>query len=399
MEKNYLINIFKALNGLQWTKKFAWTGQDRNMTRPEIRVFAPSASLFEGVSSLKLGKQTLVTGLNLNGVGCEGGVPDAMVNFETCKLLSMNWNLISGSLPREIGSLGHLETLDLSCNNLSGELDPQSFSMLTNLRILKLADNYFTGEIPDCFHDMKLLKALDLSNNQLVGCLPRSMSKLGKLETLKIHSNNLTGLLNEWLSDLKSLKTLNLSKNSLSGNVDPLFECVELETLNLSHNDLYGILPLSISKLEKIRVLYLQNNRLRGYLPDEICTLSNLKRLNLSHNNFRGSLPANIGALGNLETLILEDNEFIGPIPRSLSQLTNLHDYSCIKNIPSKDFEICRGFVRYEFDRIHIFGPEAGLNNVTWDYIEKEECPGFPNVSRPKEEEDPFWLFEKRLER
>ena len=81
-DKESLKRIFDGMNGMKWNRKFGWQGQDKTMTSPEIRVFAASASLFQGVEHMKLGPNALITGLHLNGVGLEGPLPAAAANFE-----------------------------------------------------------------------------------------------------------------------------------------------------------------------------------------------------------------------------------------------------------------------------------------------------------------------------
>ena len=67
MEKTCLIKMFNSLSGHEWTKKFGWIGQVKTLTKPEIRVFDPMGSLFEGVSSVKLLATAMVSGIDLSG--------------------------------------------------------------------------------------------------------------------------------------------------------------------------------------------------------------------------------------------------------------------------------------------------------------------------------------------
>jgi len=60
----------------------------------------------------------------------------------------MSWNLINGKLPDDFGcgNLNALEVLNLSQNDLCGDLDAGNFSQLKYLRVLDLSDNFYTGE-------------------------------------------------------------------------------------------------------------------------------------------------------------------------------------------------------------------------------------------------------------
>ncbi|KAA8548387.1 hypothetical protein F0562_000071 [Nyssa sinensis] len=82
--------------------------------------------------------------------------------------------------------------MDLSCNNLSGEI-PKELTSLFGLRTLNLSGNHLTGMIPQRISDMKLLESLDLSRNQLSGEIPPSMSGMTFLSYLNLSYNNLSG--------------------------------------------------------------------------------------------------------------------------------------------------------------------------------------------------------------
>mmetsp|Transcript_51725 Transcript_51725/g.60432 ORF Transcript_51725/g.60432 Transcript_51725/m.60432 type:complete len:872 (-) Transcript_51725:2473-5088(-) len=72
---------------------------------------------------------------------------------------------LAGSLPREIGQLSHLTSLDLSNNNITEDL-PAEFGLLADLESLYLSDNKFTGDVPQSFENITKLNYVDLSSNQ-----------------------------------------------------------------------------------------------------------------------------------------------------------------------------------------------------------------------------------------
>ena len=77
--------------------------------------------------------------------------------------------------------------LDLSNNNLSGAL-PGEVRHLSNLRVLDLSDNDFTG-VPAEVGQLSKLEVLDLSNNSLTG-LPQELGNLKNLKTLDLRGTN-----------------------------------------------------------------------------------------------------------------------------------------------------------------------------------------------------------------
>ena len=85
-----------------------------------------------------------------------------------------------------------LTSLDLSQNNLSGEIPPQ-LTTLQGLMSLNLSRNHLRGIIPDKIGDMTWIQSLDLSTNHLYGRIPPSLSYLHFLSHLNMSYNNLSG--------------------------------------------------------------------------------------------------------------------------------------------------------------------------------------------------------------
>ncbi|XVF64422.1 hypothetical protein PTKIN_Ptkin09bG0168100 [Pterospermum kingtungense] len=82
--------------------------------------------------------------------------------------------------------------MDLSCNNLSGNL-PSELGLLRGLYALNLSHNRLSGNIPSSIGDMRLLESLDLSYNNLSGEIPTTLTLLDALATLNLSYNNLSG--------------------------------------------------------------------------------------------------------------------------------------------------------------------------------------------------------------
>ncbi|KAF7830962.1 putative LRR receptor-like serine/threonine-protein kinase [Senna tora] len=107
-------------------------------------------------------------------------------------LLSLSRNLLTGSLPHEIGNLHNVETLDLSENHLSGEI-PSAIASCISLEYLYLQGNFFQGKIPSTLTSLKGLLDLDLSRNNLLGEIPKDLVKLPSSMNLNLSFNNLEG--------------------------------------------------------------------------------------------------------------------------------------------------------------------------------------------------------------
>lgn len=99
---------------------------------------------------------------------------------------------LAGPLVADLGSLKHLQYLELYGNNLTGEI-PTEFGNLKNLVSLDLYNNHLTGSIPASLGRLKSLIFLRLSNNRLGGHIPRSLTGIASLKVVEVSSNDLCG--------------------------------------------------------------------------------------------------------------------------------------------------------------------------------------------------------------
>ncbi|PWA95839.1 leucine-rich repeat protein [Artemisia annua] len=89
-------------------------------------------------------------------------------------------------------NLGLLRSIDLSSNNLTGQV-PIELTNLYGLLALNLSKNALSGEIPLKIGQLKKLLSLDLSRNSFSGGIPSSMSQMTSLSYLDVSYNNLSG--------------------------------------------------------------------------------------------------------------------------------------------------------------------------------------------------------------
>lgn len=87
----------------------------------------------------------------------------------------MQRNMLTGSIPAEIGNYSSLGDVDLSYNNLNGTI-PRSLGKLSGMNgILDLSHNNLTGTIPLEFENFMQLGTLQLSTNMLSGPIPKNI--------------------------------------------------------------------------------------------------------------------------------------------------------------------------------------------------------------------------------
>ena len=70
-----------------------------------------------------------------------------------------------------------LEILDISDNQLIGEIPQYLGNFSSSLSILNLKRNLFQGNLPETFMEGSILTSLDFSYNQIQGKIPQSLVK------------------------------------------------------------------------------------------------------------------------------------------------------------------------------------------------------------------------------
>ena len=161
---------------------------------------------------------------------------------------------------------------------------------LKGLRILNLAENDLSGDIPAELRSLRGLWTLYLGGNQFTGCIPavwkstreNDFHRLGLPFCTRIHDRSDTETLSAIYNALGGEKWMN-NTNWLSD--EPV-------------DDWYGI---GVDADGRGHALTLENNRLSGEIPPELGGLVNLKGLNLRGNQLSGEIPPELGNLVNLE--------------------------------------------------------------------------------------------------
>lgn len=133
---------------------------------------------FAGISQQQLNRISTRNPCNFTRV--YGGKVQPTFNHNGSMIfLDISHNMLSGSIPKEIGAMYYLYVLNLGHNNVSGSI-PQELGKMKNLNILDLSNNRLAGQIPESLTGLSLLTEIDLSNNLLSGQIPES----GQLDTL-----------------------------------------------------------------------------------------------------------------------------------------------------------------------------------------------------------------------
>jgi Leucine-rich repeat (LRR) protein len=174
-------------------------------------------------------------------------------NLSILSALALRGSMFSGNIPGQLCRLPHLHILDLAQNhlssfiptclgNLSGlqapsfyEQDPPDFTVSYRQSM----DLIVKGRQLEYNLTLGIVNVLDLSSNNLKGEIPEEIINLTYLGTLNLSWNQLTGKIPDKIGSLQRLETLDLSNNHLSGPIPPSMSSMTfLNHLNLSYTNL-----------------------------------------------------------------------------------------------------------------------------------------------------------------
>ena len=192
-------------------------------------------------------------------------------------------------MPGQIGDLTACEKLDLSGNNISGDI-PWQIENMAVVTSLNLSNNRLTSPLPDMTIMDNLIYLL-LSNNDFTGSIPGAVAGIKNLILLDLSHNRFTSTIPLGFTNLKTLNTLRLNDNQMSGEL-PVASLMGMESLAglfLSNNEFEEPIPGSIGELTSLAFLWLDGNALTG-VPEEINNLTNLVSLYLNDNDIE-NLP------------------------------------------------------------------------------------------------------------
>ncbi|KAK9167739.1 hypothetical protein Scep_002930 [Stephania cephalantha] len=270
--------------------------------------------------------------LNLTGNNLTGSVPDLspLTNLE---ILDLSFNYFSGAVPGWIGGLVRLTSLGLGQNDFDAGEVPENLGSLKNLTWLYLASMNLKGAIPDAIFELYQLEIIDLSNNKLSGDFPRAITKLKNLIQIELFVNNLTGGIPPELANLTLLREFDVSKNQMSGELPrEIGDLKHLRVFQLNENNFSGQLPEGFGNWRFIEGFSIYRNKFTGEFPAGFGRYSPLNSIDISENNFSGNFPQFLCESKKLKFLLALNNSFSGELPQSYSQCKTLERFRINKN-------------------------------------------------------------------
>ncbi|CAJ2670664.1 unnamed protein product [Trifolium pratense] len=237
--------------------------------------------------------------LDLSDNQLSGQIPYNISGYEKkLRFLSFSNNKLHGPIPLMLSMFSSLHSLFLDGNSLSGCIPSNFFNSSSEIQNLDLSDNSFIGKIPSQIKNSIELFELAMSNNHFEGSIPSELTNLEGLKYLDISQNKLVGCVPSFVNSFA--RTIHLSDNNLSCLSKNMFEeSSDLVTLDLSNNAIVSGFHDLMHDLQYtgLNILLLKGNHFKGNIPNALCHLTSLTILDLSYNNFVGEIPSCFGKM------------------------------------------------------------------------------------------------------
>ncbi|KAH1151796.1 hypothetical protein GYH30_045350 [Glycine max] len=301
---------------------------------------------------------------------------DDHTNRDCCKWKAIRCN----------NQTGHVETLDLGGQYLSGAINISSLIALENIEHLDLSYNDFEGShIPEIMGSFTNLRYLNLSHCLFGGSIPSDIGKLTHLLSLDLGKNfYLHGQIPYQLGNLTHLQYLDLSDNDLDGELPyQLGNLSQLRYLDLAGwNSFSGALPFQVGNLPLLHTLRLGGNFDVKYKDAEWLTnlssltklkLSSLRNLSSSHHWLQmiSKLIPNLRELRLFDCSLSDTNiQSLFYSPSNFSTALTILDLSSNK-LTSSTFQLLSNF------SLNLQELYLGDNNIV---LSSPLCPNFPSL-------------------
>ncbi|XP_028084151.1 receptor-like protein 43 [Camellia sinensis] len=226
--------------------------------------------------------------------------------------LDISHNRLRGSLPRSLTNCTNLEMLNLG-HNFIEDAFPFWLENLPQLKIIVLRDNKFHGPIEQPRKRLAFtnLHIIDMSHNEFTGTLPSKYFEGMHSMMMDDEDKSVLNYMGNGRGDYYSVTIMNKGLEMELVKIITIFKVVDF-----LHNKFHGNIPISVGRLKALYVLNFSGNGLTGLIPVSLGDLTKLESLDLSQNKLSGEIPQQLTKLTFLEVLNFSQNNLTGLIPR-----------------------------------------------------------------------------------
>lgn len=222
------LSIWEKLTNLEHLQAFSneFTGDIRTLFSPtthrNLSILDLSSNNFTspyGFPKHLLNMPSLLV-IDLSQNQLSGSIPPITAENDVLLHLSLYKNNINGAIPSGIEHLTNCSHLDVSINQLTGSM-PTEIGLMTTLTYLFLSDNpsFQAGSVPDSYAQLNLSE-LSLRNTNRIGPLPSFINEFTDLQLLDLSKNEFTGSVPASWNSLPSIQYLLLNDNpGINGSI------------------------------------------------------------------------------------------------------------------------------------------------------------------------------------
>ncbi|KAJ9176788.1 hypothetical protein P3X46_012066 [Hevea brasiliensis] len=300
-----------------------------------------------GEVSALLCKLSALETLDLSFNNLSGSLPHCLGNLsDSLSLLDLRRNNFNGSIPSTWRTGCKLRMISIGYNQLQGKV-PRTLAKCSSLELIDFGKNLIIDRFPSWLRNLQDLRILILRSNGFYGVIDKPQAKgFSNLRVIDLSHNSFTGKLSSIHFEIwDAMKVINASLMTYMGDsMGPndwfpagayygrydysmilYSKGLELEytkipdiltAIDFSYNKFEGEIPDIIGNLQKLYLLNLSNNFLNGHIPSSLANLKALECLDLSRNMLSGKLPSELSKLTFLSSFNVSYNQLEGPIPR-----------------------------------------------------------------------------------
>ncbi|XP_026438749.1 receptor-like protein 9DC3 isoform X1 [Papaver somniferum] len=209
---------------------------------------------FGGSIPTSLGSLQDIKYLSLRSNKLIGSIPEEIIHLQKLQILDLSLNNLSGCIPQKLGNWSALinnpyaysRYLDIQIEMVTKGITIQVKELFNYSTLIDLSCNSLKGSVPKEIGLLKVLSSLNLSHNQLSDGIPEGLGNLSALESLDLSANRLIGQIPQSLTTVHSLGVLNLSYNMLSGKIprENHFDTLSLDGFAFVGNELLCGFPI-----------------------------------------------------------------------------------------------------------------------------------------------------------
>ncbi|KAK4280108.1 hypothetical protein QN277_011776 [Acacia crassicarpa] len=167
-----------------------------------------------------------------------GPIPHQICNMSVLQILDLAHNELTGYIPKCVKYLSSMLVINSTLESYISLAAIYHIQFLVEALLLK-------GRVYDYSTNLGLVISIDVSSNNLSGEIPTEMTRLKGLHYLNLSNNQFIGQIPQNIGNMESIESLDFSRNRLSGEIPPSMSKLSfLNWLDLSYNDLMGKIPM-----------------------------------------------------------------------------------------------------------------------------------------------------------